>query len=148
MQVIGNGTRHLFPPDWIRTTGDLAVYNNTLIYSVDEQDISLIPKEFYVTYGKINATTGLKTEFTSPDGEQMTMYPNPATNLLNIALPYSDEEAQIEVYDVSGRLMHAEQVNIHAGEIQSIVIDHLNTGYYLLKVNAAGELITRKFIRE
>lgn len=135
-------------PDWIRTTGDIAVYNNTLLYSVKEQDISLIPKEFYVTYGKLNATTGLKTSSETLEEDQIVMYPNPATTTLHLSIPYTDESALAEVYDTKGRLILAEQMFIQSNEIQTLPLEQLSPGYYLLKINVAGKLITRKFIKE
>lgn len=65
-----------------------------------------------------------------PAAGSMTIFPNPATDFINIeALPANS--AQIEVYSMSGHRVMTEMIHQHK---QSINVSHLPTGIYILKV--------------
>ena len=75
------------------------------------------------------------------NNDKITLYPNPAKNLLTI---HSDFELRkIEIYNLSGK-----EVIINPITNNTIDISHLNDGTYILKMNKRnGEVIHRRFIK-
>ncbi|MDR1811051.1 MAG: T9SS type A sorting domain-containing protein, partial [Prevotella sp.] len=72
--------------------------------------------------------------------EQIAVYPNPATEILNIAYPFNSIE-KLEITDLSGRIIRSER-NFSANKIN---VTSLVEGLYLLKVTHDGETVVKKF---
>lgn len=137
--------------DWWRTMGDFGVYNNTtVIYSVDEQDVSLIPKEYYATYGCFSATTGLRTGDDNhlPDAGKLNIYPNPATDQISFIPTCNDENAIIEIIDAAGRMIQSENSALSKQQPYDISIGTLTQGYYLIKVTTTNGISIEKFLKQ
>ena len=76
---------------------------------------------------------------------QFEMFPNPASESLTIQLPSGSENASVEFYDYICRLaltQKVSQVN------NSINVENLSSGVYILKVLADGKIGTQKFIKK
>lgn len=92
----------------------------------------------------IDSETGI-TELS--DGTAIKIYPNPATDILNIVLPESLVKSQFELYDATGRVITTQQLtNIN----NQIDISPLTSGMYFFryyKPNAgyfgAGKLVIK-----
>jgi hypothetical protein len=80
------------------------------------------------------------------------IYPNPAKNVLHIEglslnsknLP-AGRQAKITVADFMGNLQLHTVINAASG---SINIATLKPGNYIVKIEAGGEVVVRKFIKE
>lgn len=69
------------------------------------------------------------------------IYPNPATELLNII---SENEIQnVEVYNIEGQL-----VKSFSGNVNNIGVSDLNNGLYLVKIYTENGTATHKFIKK
>jgi len=69
-----------------------------------------------------------------------TIYPNPANKQVNIALKEGNSEADVELLDVFGKVIHAQHI-VNSG---SLSVSDLSSGMYLIKVNVKGEISTTK----
>ena len=72
----------------------------------------------------------------------ITVYPNPVKDVLNVRT--NSGPATLKLYDASGRLVKQQQVN---GKIlQQIAVGYLKNGLYLLKIENATGLTTKKIV--
>jgi hypothetical protein len=82
----------------------------------------------------------LVTDVSNPLSDKMVeVYPNPATNKLNIRCPHTD--AEMEVYTLTGQ-------KVIATNRQQIDVSALSPGVYILTLKYAGTIYKTKFIKE
>jgi len=73
---------------------------------------------------------------------QVSLYPNPVGNQLNI---HTDLEVEgIEIYNFSGQLIHAET---SIGNDQTVNTTALSSGLYLIKIETSAGVITKRFVK-
>jgi Secretion system C-terminal sorting domain len=77
--------------------------------------------------------------------EQITLYPNPATEVLFIKNTLGDNGGDLMVMDMQGKQLLTTKI---IGVDQSIQINHLQSGTYILKVVAHDQVIIKKFIKQ
>ena len=109
-----------------------------------EQDLTLL---IYTSNTKADCYTQIWSGI-EEDGEtpaQIDVYPNPAGDHIFIDLGEGTAEAGVEIFDVSGKLVLAEEVNDLS---PSINISSLETGVYIFRINAAGIVSSGKFVKE
>lgn len=77
----------------------------------------------------------------------LKLYPNPASDVLNIEIQSDfNSEAEIAVYDYSGRLIDAQNFTINAGyNTVNKQVNTLQNGNYLIKISSEGKWVFRKF---
>jgi hypothetical protein len=79
-----------------------------------------------------------------------SFYPNPTTE--NITVNYSLEESakvQYVIYDLTGKKVQAEAATRFPGaQQQSIDLNSLHAGTYLLSLNVNGSVITKRFVKK
>ena len=73
------------------------------------------------------------------------MFPNPASEELTIQLPSGSENASVEFYDYIGRLALTQKVS---QTNNSINVQDLSAGVYILKVLSDNKIGTQKFIKK
>lgn len=67
--------------------------------------------------------------------EQVSVYPNPFNNTLSIKFPIAFQNINIQIFDLSGRIVYSEKKNNNSNTILSISnLDKLSNGTYLLKL--------------
>lgn len=66
----------------------------------------------------------------------LSMYPNPATDKVTLLLDYPENDVMnIELVNLSGQIVHREQVRLSAGINQKTIdVNHLQSGIYLLNL--------------
>jgi len=76
------------------------------------------------------------------------LYPNPATDVLNIEVSASQaSEMSINVYNIMGQMVMSQNTNISTGmNTRSINTSELSSGIYFMTVKANGFENTMKFI--
>lgn len=91
------------------------------------------------------------TKFISPNGIEnipinaiMSIYPNPASDILNIEFQDNHNMHIIEIYDVQGRLMQKKSFVL---PIVSVDIQHLKSGLYIIKAGNENFTSSIKFIK-
>jgi hypothetical protein len=75
--------------------------------------------------------------------QEMKLYPQPAVNALNVALPASTDQYELSVSDVQGRML--KQAVVRGGDYQLDVAD-LPNGTYFLRASSSGDEFARRFI--
>jgi hypothetical protein len=70
------------------------------------------------------------------------IYPNPATDILNIELNISTEY-QLSIFDISGKLLYTQQSN---NKQLKVDLSHYSPGIYLVKIFTSNGVKTQKFI--
>jgi len=83
--------------------------------------------------------------------QQLTMYPNPASNMLNIVATFpTNGMAEVTVTDLLGRTVAKELYHGAAGgeELISLDVSTLQTGVYIVVINRNGVLTTGKMVKE
>ena len=89
------------------------------------------------------ATTVLGTQETSANLlESLKIYPNPAKNILNIELPNHVKNFNVEITDMSGKLV------LKSEKENKINVSSLQNGVYLCSIKTANESVTRKIVIE
>ncbi|MEG1022271.1 MAG: M12 family metallo-peptidase [Myroides sp.] len=81
--------------------------------------------------------------------DNLKIYPNPTTNILNIEFSTTDiEKVKFDIFDLNGRLIktvsqeNSNQIN------QQINVEELQTGTYILVINTGKYTSTHKFIKK
>jgi len=92
------------------------------------------------TANSINFETLSVDEILVPDNVKLSVYPNPASNVIHISASFPVEE--IALYDVMGKVV------LRSTDTKQIQVHTLNAGMYLLKIYANQQTITRKVIIE
>ena len=88
---------------------------------------------------------GINTMFVS-EKNVVSVYPNPVSNFLNISLAGEvSSKSSFVLFDAKG-LVVMEQALIK--NPQAVDVSRLAKGFYLLKINNAGKIITEKFVKE
>ena len=75
----------------------------------------------------------------------ITLYPNPASGVLNVQLGNNVSAEGYTIYDVTGKQLTTGSLN---GNLSSINIEALAAGSYLIKVNGANGQATKLFVKQ
>ena len=79
--------------------------------------------------------------------ENIKLYPNPATTIVNVDISQVNGITGFSLYNVIGELIKSGKVN---SSDTSVVLhmEEMNSGvYYIMLNNASGEKIVKKFIK-
>ena len=88
------------------------------------------------------ATTGVNENTTNVTAAQLSVYPNPATDVLNISLSNGTSIETVNIYNVSGKLVNSIKLNGN-----QIDISQLNNGVYMVEVLTANGTFKTKFVK-
>ena len=81
------------------------------------------------------------------DDKDVLVFPVPATSVVNVMVPHTNAQLTAEMYDLTGGLVKRQR--IVAGSRTEIGIDDLQSGIYLLRIEAEGHgvVVTRRVIK-
>jgi hypothetical protein len=96
-------------------------------------------EDYYIT---ITTPTGINQ--VKGVANQVTMYPNPANESLTLLLSKEDGTANINVYDITGRLV-IQPTTLNA-QHPTIDVSSLNDGVYFIEITTLKGSCTQKFI--
>ncbi len=99
------------------------------------------PDEYLVA--KSSGNKGLQLEGPVAESETIKVYPNPAYNLLNVHVG-SGEEAQVYVFDMSGKLVY----KINMADHHIIDLNGFENGLYIINVITESENYTQKVVKK
>ncbi len=84
---------------------------------------------------------GVGIEDNVSEKQLVSVYPNPAKNLLNVELLGTNEKAIFQIFSISGQLMQTGSLS------NSLDVSYLNNGVYFIRIETANEeLINKKFV--
>ena len=138
-------------------TNVLQTYTDVNLQVWTQADLSFTPATSEVYYLAFNCTSPADrymlaiddiqiTSVLSSDSfesNEFTIYPNPATTILNISNTNNVEIKNISVTDINGRV-----VKNQAGTLTQINVSDLNAGVYFVTIEAAEGKTTQKFIKK
>ena len=142
--------------------GDKFTMQNIIAFSVDYTNTNTGATTDEFTFFVEDVTGGFNGLFTATfeinndctvgtreillDGDQLSVYPNPATDLLNIeSLDQAVQMEQISIFNSQGQLVLGHQVQHLVGKAQ-INVGHLPTGIYLVQVRTAKGVMAKKVL--
>lgn len=123
---------------------DFYVYNAIFAKQIKSFD-AMAPNESgqMQKYGSYDFIYSNFTSISEPTVFDFTLSPNPASDVIKIGL--NDNNTQrIEVYSMSGTLMHSEEIN--SSEL-SVNIQNFERGSYLVKAIGANGFRTKQFVK-
>lgn len=95
----------------------------------------------------VTAYCGITTDVKDLNKESITVYPNPAKDIVNIDLKaINTENYSIELYNTVGQLVLSQNKTSNSGNIAQISTNKLDEGLYLVKVLAAGKNYTTRLV--
>jgi uncharacterized repeat protein (TIGR01451 family) len=114
-----------------------ATVANTLYYRLKQVDLD----------GTTNYTPVQVVRFgQSPAAPELTLYPNPATDVLHLTLTAAVQKGQVTVYSMTGALVLSKALDSNLGA--TLDVTKLPQGAYLLKVTGEnGVQQTRRFVK-
>lgn len=124
----------------------------TLELSEPTIDMKLNPGEFklYVNYEIPFPEPGLApliTSVESPETERIRIYPNPASDILQVEAPQlKGRSCQVAVYNVLGKRVHSEKI-VFNDQPASLSVNRLRPGLYYLTVSENKNLYSIKLIK-
>ena len=98
---------------------------------------------YYIDDVQLIESTGVYTE--EVNAANIAMWPNPANNQLNIALPSSTQSANVQIFDAQGRVVANTLVTT---TIQNIDINTLEAGIYTVRVVCGEQVYAQKVVVE
>ncbi len=80
--------------------------------------------------------------------EDMTLYPNPASNIVNVkAIANKQSRAMIQITDLTGRTLYIKNVTLQQGDNHiQINTGHLSSGNYILQLNTESTNIAKPLV--
>ena len=66
----------------------------------------------------------------------LNMYPNPTSELLNIDLRNNDEDLELQLFDMGGKLIHTDAITAHTGQYV-LQMNKVESGKYLIRLQSA-----------
>ncbi len=110
----------------------------TVLLFIDD----FVPNEFADNY-----TVNFANNILDAKKLEISIYPNPANNLINIDYNLlKTDHAQIFITDITGKIITEIEVNQAKG-IETIKINNLKSGIYFIKINTDGINKTYKFVK-
>ncbi len=76
---------------------------------------------------------------------EVTIYPNPASSILNIENKSNESVAAISIYNLNGALVKEVKSST---SLQSISVSDLQSGIYFVKIQMNSQVVNYKFIKE
>lgn len=95
----------------------------------------------------VNTSTSGSTVLSISEAKRLKfdLYPNPGTENLTIQLPSGSEKATVQFYDYVGRLALSKAIS---SEDNTIDVNNLSKGVYILKVLTDDKIGSEKFIKK
>jgi hypothetical protein len=114
------------------------IYGTSLVFP----DYNYWVIDFYGNCGNDSITS--VNELAANDG--VTIYPNPAQDVLNIKTAVTLNDASVVIVNTLGQIV--KQIAVTDNTNIAIAIDDLENGVYFLEIKSKDRMITKKFIKQ
>jgi mannan endo-1,4-beta-mannosidase len=123
----------------IHHIGNIAFSGNKFTYTLPVQSV----------YHFVLTDTTSVTGFNSINNDNnIAVYPNPSSNgVYNIELKVNSEQLKVEVYNMLGEKIYSAPFTIYNSQF-TINLSNSPTGIYILRVESANGVVTKKLIKE
>lgn len=84
-------------------------------------------------------------------GQTMEIYPNPASQTLNVRLPgseFSGNSVKVEVLNILGSVVQVHDLDYLAGNALQLEVNSLHKGVYILRVSAENQTWQGRFVKK
>ncbi|MCC6252891.1 MAG: T9SS type A sorting domain-containing protein [Bacteroidia bacterium] len=85
---------------------------------------------------RMESATGINEQSAA---SRIVPFPNPANDIINISVGNYTGTAQLEVFDITGKMVKSENVTIGKTSVLQLNISDINNGVYVFKLTANGE---------
>ena len=77
----------------------------------------------------------------------VNVYPNPASEVVNVAFEAENTSYSLSITDVQGRVLHTQEYNnLSGGQVLTVPVADFTAGNYFINLSKQGETFTRMFI--
>jgi len=73
------------------------------------------------------------------------MFPNPSSDIVNIQLPTGTSEAEVGIFDYTGRMVSSKKVTLTD---QQVDVNNLAAGMYMIRVTSDDKIGAQRFIKQ
>jgi len=94
----------------------------------------------------VSPASGL-TPFSNKRDPNVTVYPNPATNDINLSFTDVEGDAKVSIVSISGAIVHEQQIKVD-NSIVNIKFNEVSPGFYFVYVKSDDAVLVRKLIIE
>jgi hypothetical protein len=127
--------------DWATNTVSLAAYNNTSDVIVRFEGTSDYGNNMYLD----NINIGSLASVNELNADNFSIFPNPATEKVNIAFEAQNGTYEISLVDLTGRVLTTKSLsNVNGSQVVEIPVDNIATGNYLVSIQKDGVKFTQK----
>ena len=134
-------------------TFDVSKYNSANIHivgmliapdgSVDNGSTSNITDAVANGFASGTEVAGIKN-LGGPDVNKLSVYPNPASNQINISGVSGN--GVLSIFDLSGKEIVSSEMNLNNNNSQHISLDGISNGIYMVRFQTAEEVYTAKIV--
>ena len=90
---------------------------------------------------------GKSSKLMNSSSDEIKVYPNPTSGMINVVLPSTDVESQLSIFNVSGQLVFNERVtNPDNNTVKQIDMTAHQPGVYFIRISNSQNVKTYKFI--
>lgn len=114
------------------------VVDNEDMGVINSFSFDFIDRSHYI-YVFFQSTVGIENESTN----QLSVYPNPATDFVIVNLPDGYEEGMLSIYDLKGSLVMKQQIHQHS----HLSLTQISKGQYFLIIDSEGKRYSSKMIK-
>ena len=132
------------PSQWRTDTVNLNALIGLAAVEIYFENISANGNVLYVD--NINVYETLSVGISEISNSNLIIYPNPANRTITIESTTPSLQ-EVEIYNVMGKLVFRKTLSNNKTQ-ENININHLTTGYYIIKIKTDNEIITKKLIKE
>jgi PKD repeat protein len=90
----------------------------------------------------VNCINGIEDKY---NNVAVNVYPNPATDVLNVEVAGIDEAVQVQLMDVTGKVIISEQW-LSTGATQQLAVETVADGVYIIRLSNANYSVNKKLI--
>jgi len=95
-----------------------------------------------------NTDTGSGKTVVEVADDIIKVYPNPTDNVFNVAIPATDKSADMQVSDITGRIIERRSIVNNDGTPLQFSLGNMAPGIYFLKVNTGGRTTNYKINKQ
>ena len=122
----------------VGTAGSLAIYDGKLVIGGSFTSINGVPA---TNIAMVDFTVGLPTK---QNDKNLTIFPNPTSNLMNIQLEKGVQEGSVKLYNQFGQVVYSQT----KGVFKSINVSTFAKGVYFAEVRQEDKVMRQKVVVE
>lgn len=147
--VVSSGPFHLAPGEtksidfaYVFTWDSTAA--NGLNTSIARNRADLQKVKYWFDNNNFPGCMTTSVETTEQQNADVTIYPNPTEDYLNVVCKGTTSKMQLKIYDIAGRETISRQIKSN----DKIDVRSLTSGVYLVKIVADKNIVSKRFIRK